>query len=273
MENNGTIIEIKGLKHIYFDLTEKDELLAINQLDLQVKRNEFLGIVGPSGCGKSTLLFIIAGLIKPTGGSVLMHNKPIIGPGAERGMVFQEYALLPWKTVFENVEIGLRFRGVSIQKRKETVNRVLEVVGLVQFANKYPHQLSGGMKQRVAVARVLANEPEVMLMDEPFAAVDAQTRLSLQEELIRISMAFNTTTILVTHSVEEAAFLSDRVVVLTSRPGKVKEEVSIDIPRYDRIWQNLDQDTHFQALREKILSSVRKEVFTTETIEFSNGVQ
>jgi NitT/TauT family transport system ATP-binding protein len=186
-----------------------------------------------------------------------MNGRPIGGPGADRGVVFQEYALLPWLTVIDNVAFGLKMRGQAKAERHATARRFLDIANLADAAEKYPHQLSGGMKQRAAVARTLANAPEIMLMDEPFAAVDAQTRMVLQEELVRIWAASRVTVLFVTHSVEEAVFLGDRVAVLTPGPGRVREIVSVPIPRDRRSWRELNADQTFGAVRDRVLHLVR----------------
>jgi len=254
------LISVDDLGVIYRDLHSGDAIQALAGVSLDVQEQEFLSVVGPSGCGKSTLLRAIAGLVRPTRGRILVKGAEVVGPGANRGMVFQDYALLPWKTVRQNIEVGLRFRRTPAPERTRRVGRILEVVGLRAFAEKYPHQLSGGMKQRVAVARVLANEPEVMLMDEPFAAVDAQTRLTLQEELLRLGNVLAFTMILVTHSVEEAVFLGDRVVVLTRNPGRILRIVEVPVPRCERTWQRFTSDATLTQLRDEVLAMVRSQV-------------
>ncbi|BBB89594.1 MAG TPA: ABC transporter ATP-binding protein [Methylomusa anaerophila] len=207
------------------------EFEAIKQLDLTVKPGEFLAIVGPSGCGKSTFLDMIAGLARPSSGEIFMDGKKITGPALDRGIVLQGYALFPWRTVRKNVEFGLEIKKVPSKERKEISQRYIELVGLKNFEDRYPHELSGGMKQRVAIARALAYDPEVLLMDEPFAAVDAQTRETLQEELLRIWEKTKKTIVFVTHGIDEAVFLADRVAVMTAHPGTIKEIVTINLPR------------------------------------------
>lgn len=207
------------------------EFEAISHLDLTVKQGEFLAIVGPSGCGKSTFLDMIAGLARPSSGEIFMDGKLITGPALDRGIVLQGYALFPWRTVRKNVEFGLEIKKVPEKDRKEISQRYIELVGLQNFEDRYPHELSGGMKQRVAIARALAYDPEVLLMDEPFAALDAQTRETLQEELLHIWDKTQKTIVFVTHSIDEAVFLADRVAVMTTNPGSIKEIVGIDLPR------------------------------------------
>ena len=207
------------------------EFTALENINLTIKDGEFVTILGPSGCGKTTLLRIIAGLETYTNGTATLNGETISGPGPKRGMVFQEYSLFPWKTVLGNVMFGLLMQKIPKNEAKEKALTYLELVGLSEFENSYPYELSGGMKQRVAIARALANEPEVILMDEPFGALDAQTRNNLQKELLRIWEEEKRTIIFVTHSVDEAVFLSDRIVILSKRPGVVKKEIEINIPR------------------------------------------
>lgn len=236
---------------------------AVQSINLEVLADEFLCVVGPSGCGKSTLLAAIAGFLFPSSGTLEKDGKPITGPGADRGVVFQEYALLPWRRVIDNVALGMKFRGLPKAERYKTANYYLQVANLTEAAQKYPHELSGGMKQRVAVARTLANEPDVMLMDEPFAAVDAQTRMTLQEELLRVWQRAKVTVLFVTHSVEEAVFLADRVAVLSPGPGQVQDIVTVDIPRDERHWATLPNDPRYIRLRDRIMSMVRNDEVAT----------
>jgi NitT/TauT family transport system ATP-binding protein len=230
---------------------------ALQNFDIDVEDGEFLSIVGPSGCGKSTFLNILLGLIKPDSGDVLIHGKKISGPGTDRAMVFQEFGLLPWRTAQNNIELGLELKKVPAQKRHTVAGRLIDLVGLSGFEGHYPHELSGGMKQRVAVARTLANTPEVMLMDEPFAAVDAQTRMTLQEELGRIAMQSKLTVIFITHSVEEAIFLGDRIAVMTPGPGRIRTTVHVPFAREHRTWAHLNAEPTFAAMREHLLDLVR----------------
>jgi NitT/TauT family transport system ATP-binding protein len=211
--------------------TNGPDLLALDHIDLSVKPGEFLCIVGPSGCGKSTLLHVIAGLHQPTSGTVLIDDKPIEGPRTDRILIFQELGLFPWLTVAENVEFGMNMKQVPKADRRRKTEYYLRLVHLSRFSGSYIHQLSGGMRQRVALARALAAEPDVLLMDEPFAALDAQTRDLLHDELERIWAETGRTVIFVTHNVREAARLGERVVVFTFRPGRVKREFRVDLPR------------------------------------------
>nr|WP_279530097.1 ABC transporter ATP-binding protein [Halospeciosus flavus] len=205
--------------------------LALEDVSFEAHDGEFLVIVGPSGCGKTTLFRIIAGLEEPTSGEVRIHGDPIEGPGMDRGMVFQEYLLFPWRTVLENVKFGLEQQDVSEAEAEERAMKMLDLVGLADEAEKFPKELSGGMKQRVGIARALAVDPEILLMDEPFGSVDAQTRDALHDELLRIWNETNKTVLFVTHDVDEAVKLADRVVVLQPSPGRVKEVVDVDLDR------------------------------------------
>ncbi|HEY5833761.1 ABC transporter ATP-binding protein [Streptomyces sp.] len=202
---------------------------ALDGIDLDIAAGEFVVVVGPSGCGKSTLLDLLGGLTRPTGGRILLDGKPVTGPGLDRGIVFQQYALLPWRSAQGNVEFGLEATAVSRRERAERAREYLDLVGLTGFEDRHPHELSGGMRQRVAIARSLAYDPDVLLMDEPFAALDAQTRESLQDELLRIWQRTGKTILFITHGIDEAVYLGQRVAVLTSRPGRVKQVVPIDL--------------------------------------------
>jgi NitT/TauT family transport system ATP-binding protein len=204
---------------------------ALSNFDIEVNEGEFLSIVGPSGCGKSTFLNVLLGLIKPDSGDLRMQDRPILGPGQDRAMVFQEFGLLPWRTVQNNIELGLELKGVSASARHSTSGRFIKMVGLAGFEGHYPHELSGGMKQRVGLARALATDPHVLLMDEPFAALDAQTRDLMQVELLRIWQEAKKTVLFVTHQIDEAIYLSDRVMVMTKRPGHAKKIFPIKLPR------------------------------------------
>lgn len=214
---------------------EEKEFSALQNVSLTVNKGEFLTIVGPSGCGKSTLLDLVAGLAVPTSGELYIDGKRITKPALDRGIVMQGYALFPWRNVRQNVEFGLEIKKVPKKDRKAISDRFLELVNLSGFADRYPYELSGGMKQRVAIARALAYDPEVLLMDEPFAAVDAQTREVLQDELLRIWEETKKTIIFVTHSIDEAVALADRVAVMTANPGKIKEIVNVGLPRPRRV--------------------------------------
>ncbi|MFQ5694180.1 MAG: ABC transporter ATP-binding protein, partial [Nitrospinota bacterium] len=214
-----------------FRTTSGEEIRALEDVSFDVKDGEFVCLLGPSGCGKSTLLRIAAGLEEPTSGAILLDGRPIVGPGPDRGMVFQEHLLFPWRTVTENVEYGLEVKGLPKKERNEVVLNNLKLVGMEKFTDAFPKELSGGMKQRVGIARALANDPAVLLMDEPFASVDAQTRTALQAELLTIWWGKQKTILFVTHSVEEAVFLADRIFLLTPHPGRVQREVRVGLPR------------------------------------------
>jgi NitT/TauT family transport system ATP-binding protein len=228
---------------------------ALAHVDLELAERELLCLLGPSGCGKSTLLNIVAGFIEPTTGTVLVDGRPVTGPGPDRGVVFQEYALFPWLTVAGNVEFGPSLRGVGAAERRRLARHYLDLVGLVPHAGKFPAQLSGGMKQRVAIARALANDPAIVLMDEPFGALDAQTRETLQDELSRIQRVEHKTIAFVTHSIREAVYLADRVVVMTSAPGRIKQVFEIKLPETrDRF------SPEFTQYESEITRTVKEEV-------------
>jgi NitT/TauT family transport system ATP-binding protein len=216
-------IENLGKRYVGQDM----DVEALADIDLEIGEGEFVSLLGPSGCGKSTLLRIVAGLIPATSGRVSVEEKVVAGPGPERAVVFQDYALFPWMTVRDNVEFGLESREVPRAERRAKSTELLSVIGLTEFADRYPHHLSGGMKQRVSIARALAVDPSLLLMDEPFGALDAQTRRTLQDELLRIWSAYRKTVIFVTHSIEEAIYLSDRIVVMTARPGRIKAVIGV----------------------------------------------
>lgn len=247
---------LRHLTKIYFDLYTGQHVTAIEDVSLEVSKGEFVAIVGPSGCGKTTLINIVAGFMSPTRGEVLLSGRSIQGPGPDRGVVFQSFALFPWKTVLDNVGFGLKMRGIAKAERDRIAREYISLVGIDGFERRYPHELSGGMQQRVGVARVLANQPDVMLMDEPFASVDAQTRMTLQEELTRIWEAKRPTILFVTHDVGEAVFLANRVVVLDPRPGRVREVVNVEVPR-PRVWSALVEDRGYKGLVARVLSLVR----------------
>lgn len=224
-------INVRGVSKIFPARGAQGVVTALRDVNLDIRAGEFLVLLGPSGCGKSTLLNLIAGFTKISSGSILHDGMEVVGPDRRRTVVFQEYALFPWKTVQENVEFGLKAQGLAKQERAVAARQLLEVVRLEGFENCYPHEISGGMKQRAAIARAIAPNPEVLLMDEPFGALDAQTRVLLQEEVARISAETKKTIIFVTHSIDEAVFLGDRIVVMSSRPGRVREIHDVDLPR------------------------------------------
>jgi NitT/TauT family transport system ATP-binding protein len=227
--SSSTLVDVDGVSQI-FATRHGEPTWALWRASLRVREGEFVCLIGPSGCGKTTLLHLIAGFIQPSEGSVRFAGKPVRAPGPERGVVFQEYALFAWMTSRQNVEFGLRMQGVPKQERRDRAKDALAKVGLDRAADRYPHELSGGMRQRVAVARALVNGPRVLLMDEPFAAVDAITRTTLQEDLIRLWQQTGISIIFVTHNIDEAVFLAQRVVVMRPHPGSVKDILSVDLP-------------------------------------------
>ena len=240
------MIAIEGLSKS-FETARRTSHLALTDISLDVADGEFVSILGPSGCGKSTLLYIVGGFVQPTQGTVAVDGKPVTGPGPDRGPVFQEFALFPWKTVLGNVMYGPLERGMAKSKAEEKARALIALVHLTGYENFYPKELSGGMKQRVAIARTLAYGPSILLMDEPFGALDAHTRTGMQRELLEIWERDRKTVLFVTHSVEEAVFLSDRVVVLTRSPGRIKETIGIDLPR-PRRRADLLVDRRYQTL-------------------------
>ncbi|SEC67109.1 ABC transporter ATP-binding protein [Paenibacillus sp. GP183] len=234
--------------------SKKSELLALDQVSFHVEQNEFVSFVGPSGCGKSSLLRILAGLEDMTSGTLLVSGKEVDGPGADRGMVFQSYTLFPWLTVRENIEFGLTLKGVPLFEKRRISDHFMELVGLHRFARSLPKELSGGMKQRVAIARALANNPEVLLMDEPFGALDPQTKNSMQELLLRIWEHEKTTVVFITHDIEEAIFLSQRVYVMQAHPGRIHKEVIV--PERLRETPDVKDSEAFIQLKKQIISLI-----------------
>ena len=254
-------ISVSGFRHFF--QTEDGPVQATGTIDLAIREGEFVTLVGPSGCGKTTLLKAIAGFIAPSEGSILCDGKPVKGPGRERGVVFQELAILPWRTVRRNIAHGLEIARVPRAERERTVARLIGLMGLNGFEDRYPHELSGGMRQRVAVARTWAADPEIILMDEPFAAVDAMTRLTLQEELARLCATTRKTVFFITHSVEAAVFLADRVLVMTKRPGTIK--AVLDVPRTGkggRDWDSFTADPVMRGIAEQVMHLVHAERVT-----------
>ena len=232
-------------------------MVALNGVDMEIGENEFVCVVGPSGCGKSTLLNIIAGLEKPTSGRVCVKGKEVVNPGSERGVIFQQYALFPWLTVKKNVKFGLKLRGVKEPELSAIADKYIRLVGLEEFGDSYPKELSGGMKQRVAIARAYAVNPEILLMDEPFGALDAQTRTQLQTELLETWEKEKKTCFFITHDVEEAIILAQRVVIMSARPGRVKEIVPVNIP-YPRT-QETKMTKEFLDLKVHVWGQVYRE--------------
>ena len=238
---------------------------ALENISLGVEDKEFSVIVGPSGCGKTSLLRLVAGLIEPTEGSISLDHSVVSGPGKDRGMVFQSYTLFPWLTVRDNVEFGLRIAGIPAAQRNEISRRYISQVGLTGFEQLYPKQLSGGMMQRVALARALANDPAILLMDEPFGALDSQTRSLMQELLLDIWQSSHKTVLFITHDIDESILLGDRVYVMTARPGRIKEMVEIDLPR-PRTVEMLTSDA-FMAIKRRIMHSIHEEAMRSVAIE------
>lgn len=245
---------LENLSKTYFDPYRGTQFTAIKDVSLQVGEGDFVAVVGPSGCGKSTILNMIAGFVPISGGRILVDGHQVKGPGPDRGVVFQSHALFPWKTVAENVTFGPKMRGVGKAERARIAEEYLALAGLSHAAERYPNELSGGMQQRVGVVRALANNPDVLLMDEPFASVDAQTRMTLQEELTRIWEERRPTVVFITHDVSEAVFLANRVVVLSK--GHVLAEVEVPLAR-PRSWTKLVEDDSFKALSNQVLQLVR----------------
>lgn len=251
-------VEAKNIGRV-FKLRNKQEVTALQDFNLSVGNNEFVSIIGPSGCGKSSFLQMVAGLDYPDRGSIRVDGNLVDSPGADRGMVFQGYTLFPWLTVAENVKFGLKKTQLQTAEKEKLVGNYIELVGLTGFENVYPRQLSGGMRQRVAIARALVGKPKVLLMDEPFGALDAQTRLMMQALLLEVWERERTTVLFVTHDVEEAIVLSDRVYLMTARPGRVKAEVRIDLPRPRKFFE-AEFNPKFQSLRKQLLELIREEV-------------
>jgi NitT/TauT family transport system ATP-binding protein len=208
-----------------------NEVTAVQDVSLNVQPGEFVSLIGPSGCGKSTILSIVAGFLSPTSGEARVDGQPITKPGSDRGVVFQQYSLFPWLSVRKNVEFGLKMAGVDASRRDTTARSLLDLAGLLAFADHYPDQLSGGMKQRIGIIRALATSPQVLLMDEPFGALDTQTRVVMQEILTNIWQQFRISVLFITHDIEESIFLSDRIYVMTARPGRIKAEIKVPLPR------------------------------------------
>jgi NitT/TauT family transport system ATP-binding protein len=251
-------IAVRGLRKHFIDISRQEQIVALDGIDLEIGDDEFLTILGPSGCGKTTLLNIIAGFDRATSGDVRLDGEAILKPGPDRGVVFQEYALFPWLTVEQNIEFGLRERRIAKAQRRARVRDQIASVGLSGFERRYPQELSGGMRQRVAIARALVNDPKILLLDEPFAALDAQTRTLMQQELLRVWSAARRTAIFITHNIEEAILLGDRVVVMTARPGRIKEIVAVDLPRPRDV-----TSADFNETRRRIGSMLESEVQAT----------
>ena len=252
-------IEAKDV-NLTFTPPNRMPVTALKDFNILVNEGEFVSIVGPSGCGKSTFLNVLLGLIPPNTGEMAINGKRVTGPGQDRAMVFQEFGLLPWRTVMGNVELGLELRGVSKDGRRTTCDKLIQMVGLAGFEGHYPHELSGGMKQRVGIARALATDPDVLLMDEPFAALDAQTRDIMQAELLRIWQEARKTVLFVTHQIEEAVYLSDRVIVMTKRPGQTKKIIDVPLSRPRDYEMRVTKE--FNDLKLRIWNELKDEINT-----------
>ena len=248
LKNREVVLEVKGLNKTYD--SAQGPVTALRDINFKTHRREFVCVIGPSGCGKSTLIRILAGLESSTGGQVLLDGSPVSGPGPERGMVFQGYTLFPWLTVKKNVMFGLESIGTGRAQAESEALQWIDLVGLEKFADAYPHQLSGGMKQRVAIARALATQPRILLMDEPFGALDAQTRAKMQSYLLEIWKNIDITVLFITHDLEEAIFLADRILVLKANPGEVDELIEVPVPRPRHDGQILSQE--FLATKKRL---------------------
>jgi len=258
----GQVFQVRG-----DDDKRKRDFVALRDVNLTVRAGELVTLVGPSGCGKSTVLDLIGGLTQPTSGTVSIDGNRITGPGPDRSVVFQQYTLLPWRTAQANIEFALEaVGGWNKSERVERAREYLELVGLTEFANRYPHELSGGMKQRVAIARSLSYEPGVLLMDEPFGALDAQTRERLQEELVDIWRRTGTTIVFITHDIEEAVFLGERVAVMSNRPGTVRTVVDIPLDRSTNAEEDIRGTAEFAAIRHQIWSLLREQQVTPRSL-------
>jgi len=260
--NSQYVIQARNLVVEYDRTREKTKLVALYDFSLEVLRGEFVTIVGPSGCGKSTFLNVVMGLNKPTAGEVLVDGKLVSGPGKDRAMVFQDYGLMPWRTVIKNVEFGFEMRGELTKEAKDKVHHYIHLVGLGGFEHAYPRELSGGMCQRVGLARALVVEPRILLMDEPFAAVDLITRELMQDELAQIIVQTKQTVVFVTHSVDEAIILGDQVILLTGRPGRVKTKVRVNLPK-PRSERGLRSSPEYLTMRDHIWNELSSEVSMT----------
>ena len=254
-------IELRQVSKSY--ATDRGAILALRDTDLAIADGEFVSIVGPSGCGKSTLIYVVGGFL-PAEGEVLVDGRAITGPGTERGVVFQEYALFPWLTVRGNIAYGLDRQGVPAAERNATVERLIGVIGLQGFEDRFPRELSGGMKQRVAIARTLACEPAILLLDEPFGALDAQTREIMQDELLRLWLESRKTVLMVTHDVTEAVYVSNRICVMSARPGRLIEEFRIELDRAKPREEIFLSDA-FNRVRNQVWLSVRKQALAAES--------
>jgi len=251
----GPKLCIRGVSKTFVSPESGGAFLALQDVSLEMKDQEFTCLLGPSGCGKTTLLNLIAGFLSPTKGELLVNGKPLVGADSDRGVVFQDYALFPWLSVRKNVQFGPRVRGVSAAERDAIANKYLDMVGLNEFGSRFPHQLSGGMKQRVAIARALANRPSILLMDEPFGALDAMTRETMQDELLRLASLEPKLIVFVTHSVLEAVFLADRIIIMGAKPGRVLAEIPIPLP-HPRERPSVDVSHYVREIRDLLVPQI-----------------
>jgi NitT/TauT family transport system ATP-binding protein len=259
LRGTAAAVEARNLTVEYVQLRQKRRLVAMWDVSLSIPEGEFLVIVGPSGCGKTSFMNCVAGVVQPSAGTLLAHGKPVTKPGPDRAMVFQEYALMPWRTVWDNVRFGLELQGKGKDPAtNDNIQHFIKLVGLEGFEKAFPHELSGGMRQRVGFARALAVEPRILLMDEPFAAIDAMTRELMQEEMEKILAETRQTVIFITHSIDEALLIGDRVVVMTSAPGRVKEVIDVDLPR-PRWQHDIKSMPRYVEMREHIWHLLRSE--------------
>ena len=260
-------IEVRNLG-IRFQ-TKAAPVEAVSAVSLHVQPGEFVSLIGPSGCGKSTLLNVVAGFLEPSSGQTLLDGRVIHGPGSDRGVVFQQYSLFPWMTVRKNVEFGLKLKGLASSERETQARTLLGLAGLLHFENHYPDQLSGGMKQRVGIVRALATSPQVLLMDEPFGALDSQTRVVMQEILTNMWQRLRLSVLFITHDIEEAVFLSDRIYVMTARPGRIKSEIVVPLPRPRT--PEMTATPQFAAMVQTIKRLIREESLAAMGGELSEG--
>src|SRR2546427_1356994 len=276
-KSGGNVAQTKlqaiGLRHEYYQPRTGGRLLALDNINLQVDEGEFASIVGPSGCGKTTFINLCDGLLKPTAGRIMIDDKPVTGPGTDRGMVFQDSCLMPWRTVFKNVMFGLECQGLDNREGQERATKFIKLVGLQGFEDHFPHELSGGMQQRCNLARALTVDPKILIMDEPFAALDAQTREIMQLELLRIWLEAKKTVLFITHQINEAIYLADRVIVFGARPGRVKETIKIDIPRprdlavkrdkqflqyEDHLWTLIEEEVKKTMIADQVVHNINR---------------
>jgi NitT/TauT family transport system ATP-binding protein len=261
---------VENLRLAYDNTAGGAGYLALQDVDFEIGDGEFVTIVGPSGCGKSTLLMLIAALLKPNSGAIRLNGKPVTTPGSDRALVFQDFALLPWRTVLKNVELGLELKGIGADERHAIARRYVAMVGLHAFERHYPHQLSGGMRQRVGIARALSVEPEILLMDEPFGALDAQIRQVMGSELLRIWERDRKTILFVTHDIDEAIYLADRVIVLSASPGRVVRQIPIPLPRPRGL--DIRNSPEFAAFRHEIWNLLEEQVRSSGSWEQTDDV-